>query len=333
MQVWGTPVLASVEEIIYDLRAVLQLNGIDLLKDIVRRNDTGLMVTCIAHKDGQENKPSCGISLVDVERPDKTIPAGTVHCFTCDYSADLAKFVSDCFGYKDGGLYGYKWITQNYVNLAIEYREPLLLNMDRKVNSVQEDVNPLVTEDELMKYRFFHPYMYERRLTYKVIQYFDIGYDRETDCITFPVADKDGRVLFVQRRSVRSKFYSFPPDDLSGRTLFGLDKIYKNLSWIKEVIVTESIIDALTCWVFRRPAVAQFRALPTDNQIKLLKELPVRQIVEALDSDEAGRKGANKLRRGLGSNKLLTRLVLPPGIKDLNEAPDEFIQTAQPMLF
>src|SRR5690606_6262596 len=126
MDVWGTPVMASVEEILSLLQTQVRAQGIDLLQDM-KPTHNNMMVTCISHGEGKERKPSLGVSTEDVYRDNTKIPAGTCHCFTCGYQAELAEFISHCFGYQDKGMHGYKWITQNFVNLSIEYRKPLEL--------------------------------------------------------------------------------------------------------------------------------------------------------------------------------------------------------------
>ena len=67
-------------ELLETLRDQLQLNNINLLKDI-RPNVNDIQFTCISHGNGQERKPSCGISLVNKWRGGKMIKAGTGHCF------------------------------------------------------------------------------------------------------------------------------------------------------------------------------------------------------------------------------------------------------------
>lgn len=93
--VWNTPIAASVEQILRDLKLMLFAEG--LLRD---QNNTGsdVMVTCPFHKGGHERKPSCGVSLKEKITPDKTYEAGTVHCYTCGYTADLPTFISDLLG-------------------------------------------------------------------------------------------------------------------------------------------------------------------------------------------------------------------------------------------
>lgn len=64
--VWNTPIAASVEQILRDLKLMLFAEG--LLRD---QNNTGsdVMVTCPFHKGGHERKPSCGVSLKEKIKP------------------------------------------------------------------------------------------------------------------------------------------------------------------------------------------------------------------------------------------------------------------------
>ena len=67
--------------------------------------------------------------------------------------------------------------------------------------------------------------MYERGLTDEVIEEFDIGYDKDTRCITFPVRDKSGGTLFVARRSVDTKYFNYPKE--AEKPLYGLFELYQ----------------------------------------------------------------------------------------------------------
>lgn len=317
MDVWGIPVLASVDDILQVIRLELKTQNIDLLKDIKPTNNN-IMVTCINHGGGVENKPALGITTVDVFRDNKLHPAGTCHCYVCGYISDFPTFISNCFGYDDGGQFGFKWLTTHFVNLSVEQREPLKLDMSRgHKNDVQGP--QLVTEAELASYRYNHPYMKKRGLTDRVIDYFDVGYDEKTDCLTFPVRDLNGDVPFVQRRAVKGKFFKNAEDSLRGSVIYGLYEVYKNLSWIKEVYVGESITDALTLWNERKAGLATLGAIPTQAQIKLLRDLPVRKIISAYDNDKAGEEGTARLKKYLGQTKVLYRVKFPKNVKDINE--------------
>ena len=335
MDINGVPILANIESILYEIKNQLALNKIFLLDDI-KPSNRDIQFTCIAHADGHERKSSCGISTMDKYRNGKFYPAGTVHCFTCGYTASLPEFVSDCFGHNlDGGVFGYKWLMKNFVTVQVEERKPLNLNFDRGKKVSQTQPTAFITEEELDKYRNIHPYMYERKLTDEIIEWFDVGYDPETNCLTFPVCDKNGKVLFIYRRSVASKFFNTIEETVKSQTIYGIDKIYQNIDRIKEVTITESIINCLTCWVHKKPAIALL-GTGSENQYKLLRELPVRVLISGLDPDEAGFRGTDKLVKRLHQDKLIYRLDYPQWMidnkNDLNDLTWEQFENIKKIL-
>lgn len=90
--IWKTPIVATVEQVLKDLK--LQLYGAGLLREI-KNTGSDLMCTCPFHANGKEHNPSCGVLLQQKVTKDKTYEAGTVHCYTCGYTADLPQFVAD----------------------------------------------------------------------------------------------------------------------------------------------------------------------------------------------------------------------------------------------
>lgn len=88
-------------DILYDLRRDLIKQNIQKLNDIIVKGPNAL-ITCIAHKNGQESHPSCYVRLEDGDQ----VKEGFVHCFTCGYKAPLTIFISNCFGYDDFGKFG-----------------------------------------------------------------------------------------------------------------------------------------------------------------------------------------------------------------------------------
>ena len=87
------------------------------------------------------------------------------------------------------------------------------------------------------------------------------------------------------------------------------------------MILVESGINALTCWVYGHPAVA---LMGTGNSLQLqqLKELNIPVIVTAFDGDDAGRRATSKFRRNLKSNSIVWSMILPDG-KDINDLSKE----------
>jgi len=306
-------------KVVFDIKEILQQEGIIKLQDI-KLNGYDINISCPIHKNGQEKKASCNIITKDyyVKAKNKTIPAGTVHCFTCGYTATFEQFISDCFGMHDGGIYGYKWLADKYIMFDSNTRPKLELNLGIKETKNIE----YVSEVELAKYRYFHPYMKQRKLTDEIIDLFDIGYDIEKNHITLPVFDKNGNCVFIQRRNLGFGMrYLFPKNSNKGNYLYGqhlLKKTYKAL------LVTEGIFDCLYGWCNNRPGVSLMSARATREQIKLLESLPTRVLILALDNDEAGYKGIEYLNKNI-KTKILYKAIYPAGINDLNELSTEQI--------
>lgn len=299
----------DVLDIITELKNQLNANGINLLHDIKDSGDN-IMITCPYHKDGQERRPSAGISK----------STGVFHCFTCDTVKSLPELISNCFGYDDYGVFGVQWLAKNFSSVSVEERKEIQLEFTRNNSNgvtVSAGDSKYVTEEELDSYRYIHPYMYERKLTDEVIEKFDIGYDKDTDCITFPVRDIKGRTLFVARRSVKGKYFNYPSG--AEKPLYGLYEIYSDdpLTMPNEVIVCESMLDCLYFWTIHKYAVAM-NGLGTELQFKQLRELPCRKLILATDNDSAGLKARERIRLNV-KNKLITEFLFPENRKDANE--------------
>lgn len=310
------PLLENEMIIIETLRTELHNRGINKLA-VVKKSHGNIQVCCPIHKDGLERKPSCGINL---DGSKGTAP-GTVHCFTCGYIASFPEFVSDCFGYNDGGKYGKKWLLENFVSVAIEKRSSFTLNLSRVKTKTQ-----YITEQELDTYRFIHPYMYKRKLTDEIIEKFDVGYDKETQCLTFPVWDEKGRCVFVARRSVKTKFFNYPRE--VNKPIYALNFIDSKTD---SVVVCESIINALTCWTWGIPAVALI-GTGSYEQYPILENSHIRKFYLALDPDDAGAKGQQRFIKNV-KGKLIKCLQIPEG-KDVNDLEyEEFLNALNKVLY
>ena len=162
--------------------------------------------------------------------------------------------------------------------------------------------------------------MRKRRLTDEIIELFDVGYDRDSECITFPVRDIDGNCLFVARRSVHTKFFSYPQG--VEKPVYGLYELNNSNEKPKEIIICESMIDALTCWVYGKPAVA-LNGLGTETQFRDLNDFPIRKYILATDMDNAGIKARKRIKQGL-KRKLVTEYVWDVNkFKDINDMEKE----------
>ena len=321
------PILAEELEVLNELKYQLEANGIKRFAEF-KPGPRNIQFNCPVHAEGQERKPSCGISTVNKEE----VPAGTVHCFTCGYTATLEQMISHCFGKDDEGAFGKEWLIKNFLTISIENRKDIILDLKRGNN---KNITKYISEEELESYRYYHPYMYKRRLTDEIIEQFDVGYDKHFElidkfgkvksilrCLTFPVRDISGGTLFIARRSVDIKFFHYPEG--VDKPVYGLYELPKD---VNEVIICESILNALTCYTYGKPAVALL-GLGTEYQYDQLRKLGCRKIITALDPDDAGQRATEKLKRALKGNKLVTSFILPEG-RDINDLEKEEFENLQ----
>ena len=332
LEVNGLTIEATPEQILQDLKSQCERNGVYYFNSIKPGNDN-IQFSCPFHAEGQEKHPSAGMSTVKmIRRSGKPVPAGTVHCFTCGYTAELAEFVSNVFGRMDGGFYGNQWLKKNYTTSAVVVREPIRLDMDRKARTVQPIVHPTyVGEAELDSYRYYHNYMWERGLTEDLVELFDIGYDRKRKALTFPLHDADGKVPFLQTRSVGTKFHHYEKNVTKTNYLYGEFEGRREYPDAQQWLVTESVLNALTWWRYVTPATGipavALMGVGGGEQYSLLEKLPGRTIILGLDPDKAGEDASEKIFRLLRRKKVVKRLDYPRWMydekKDINDiGPD-----------
>ena len=326
MYINGTQFNTDLGEILNKLKSELADNGIQRFAKMFDSGDD-IMVCCPYHKNGQERRPSAGVRKSD----------GKFHCLACGKTVDLDEMIANCLGYDDP-ITGYRWLVNNFATVQVEERKDLELDLSRD-KPVSNYTQFYVPEEELDTYRYFHPYMRKRGLTDEVIEQFDIGYDKLTDSITFPVrywgSANFGRCLFVAKRNIKTKRFDLPKDQ--GKPLYGLYEVYATVqdNWIAgggmtadKIYVCEGLFDCLRLWCNGKYAIAGFGCLYSEYQMNLLDSLPTRKLVLAFDNDKAGKDGAERVRRRV-KNKLITEVILPEGRKDIGECTDEEIQNLQ----
>ena len=316
-----------------DTKSVLDMLKFDLAQHgvdrfhIFRNNGENVQTNCPFHKNGQERKPSFGVNG-EIDR---------CHCFSCSWSGTIEEMISELYGYQDEGKFGKRWLIKRFNTVEIETRPNIMEGFNGRNNIIIRTNNDIhrfkqhiqgdksseqyfgeITEEELDKYRYIHPYMYERGLTDEIIERFDIGYDRERKEITFPVRDIEGRCVFIAGRSTERKFFRLPK---------GMDKpIYQGYRFVtgkyRMAYITESFLNCLTCWKYNKPAMA---TIGTGNkkQYEILNKLPVREYILAFDPDEAGRKAAERFRKNV-HGKIIKELVYPDN-RDINDLQEEFL--------
>ena len=314
MLVDGVHIDHTLEEILSELQSQLHAQDIPLLNKTTS-TPSDIMVQCPYHKGGQERKPSAGIRRSD----------GLFHCFTCGEVHPLPELIANCFGYGESTV-GWSWLQKHFISVSVEERKPLELDLDRNIPQKRAEY---VSESELDGYRYLHPYMTKRGLKPRIIELFDIGYDKGSNCITFPVRDEKGNVLLIARRSVATKWFNYPSQ--STKPVYGLyeyethkdDTEFRGFDR-NTVVVCESMLDALVVWGWGMFAVA-LNGLGTDYQFKQLSQMSCRKLILATDNDDRGRGARATIRRAV-RGKLVTQFdydTYPVGKKDMNDLTEE----------
>ena len=338
---------AELIDILIELISQLRANNIPLIQKY-KEGPTHIQICCPYHNNGMERRPSAGIRKED----------GMFHCFACNEVHSLQEVISYCFGYVDDvvGKFGWQWLLKNFATIEVEERKDVELDFRRSERNSRmvrnfcgsdtldsgsnDNLRQNVPESELDKYRYIHPYMYKRGLTDEIIELFDIGYDASTDCITFPIKDINGNCLFVARRSVKTKWFNYPEGvekplyglyEINQQTLKLASKDYKDVNTIvrksimyypKEIIVCESMLDALSFWTVGKYAVA-LNGLGNELQFQQLRDLLCRKIILATDMDERGLAARKRIRQNMQNRKIVTEYMFPKGRKDANECTKE----------
>lgn len=308
------------------LKFDLAQHGVDRFH-IFRNNGENIQTNCPFHKGGQERKPSFGVNG-EIDK---------CHCFACGWSGTIEEMISELYGYQDEGKFGKRWLIKRFNTVEIETRPNIMEGFNGRnnitiwnnndihrfkqhiqSNKSSEQYSGEITEEELDKYRYIHPYMYQRGLTDEIIERFDIGYDREREEITFPVADLQGTVRFIASRSVKNKFFRLPKNENK--------PIYQGYRFMsgryKEAYITESFLNCLTCWKYDKPAMAMI-GTGNKKQYEILNNLPVRTYILCFDPDEAGRKATERFKKHV-HGKIIKELVYPDN-RDINDLQEEFL--------
>lgn len=328
-----TIIQTDTQSVLDMLKFDLAQHGVDRFH-IFRNNGENIQTNCPFHKNGQERKPSFGVNG-EIDK---------CHCFACSWSGTIEEMISELYGYQDEGKFGKRWLIKRFNTVEIETRPNIMEGFNYGRNNItirnksifgvspnlyrdkqrKQDTGDNqrgikeITEEELDKYRYIHPYMYSRGLTDEIIERFDIGYDRERKEITFPVRDIEGRCVFVAGRSVEQKFFRLPKG--LDKPIYCADKF--RVGTYRTAYITESFLNCLTCWKYNKPAIAM---LGTGNkkQYEILNKLPVREYILAFDPDDAGRKATERFRKNV-RGKIIKELVYPDS-RDINDLQEEFL--------
>lgn len=291
------------EKLFVDLRQyILSKTGI-LYFGRIKQTPKDLMVSCPFHKNGQEQKPSCGIKL----HSDEKGGAGTVHCFTCGKTSNIYLMVKDILG----NLFNEEEVESLFQLKTLETQS--YIQQEKQAPLLTIPKNNIVKESMLRNFRKYHTYLESRGITKEVAEIYDIGYDEVNGHITFPIKNIYNKCIGIGRRSISEKRYIYPPSMI--KPLYGLYELPKYLNY---VWVVEGPFNLWSLKVWNKTGVALL-GTGTSFQYKQLLDINCTGFVLALDGDNAGRNGTRKLIKFLYENKRKCFIALLPDNKDIND--------------
>jgi len=166
------------------------------------------------------------------------------------------------------------------------------------------------------------------------------GHEHFLNCVIFPIFDENDNVSGIYGRKIsflnppKGETFSPPTGELANQQTGSPSHLYlpgprlgvwnwQALKLSKEIILTESIIDALSCYVLGFRNVIPLYGVNglTADHLKLFQKYLTRKIYLCLDNDQAGREARSRIKEklsGLGIEVIQTEL--PPEFKDINEA-------------
>lgn len=244
---------------------------------------------------------------------------------------NLAKEVFYCYSCHQAGhirrIFYQNGISAEFLYEGINTHDDFYTRLQDAVKDLEmppEEVNN-AESSELTEFRFLHPYLLRRGYSKELLVRNRIGFDRRSIRVTIPVYH-DGRYFGCIKRSVTdvTPKYVYPKNFQKSALVYAPSVIKIKDKGIE--IWTEGSLDALKAAQHGYYAKAILGCSISKRQLAMLEESP-REIVLALDNDQAGWKGLDELLSAT-SRFDISILRFPQGIKDLGELSEEQLDYA-----
>jgi hypothetical protein len=260
---------------------------------------------CPFHKNGMEATPSLYVKVGS-----KGTNQGAAFCHTCSrgwsFTGLLYKLGADRALIDELRGTAARLPTEAEKQAAVD---EWLRNMDLEQTELPETV--------LSVYDYCPLDLVRAGFSKDTLQYFEVGFDRDSQRITFPLRDHDGRFIGVSGRTVvgdperykvyRSEFYCLAGSSYKvekSKVLWGLDKFYHarlNMPSSQPVVVCEGYKAAM--WVYQAgyTDVVALQGTSLSAEQRFLLGHATSDVVLFLDNDKAGRTGTWSRSRELTS--------------------------------
>jgi DNA primase len=170
-----------------------------------------------------------------------------------------------------------------------------------------------------------HPY-WQHRVGEEAAAHFKLGYDSESDAVTYPLRKPSQELMGVVRRPLQAgdgPKYLYPRNVDVGRLLFNYDGDYAEC-----VVLVEGALDAIAFWNVGVQAYAIYGSRFSEHQLHLIDRVDPTYVVTAFDHDEAGWRAHFEVER-VFPHRFVERLRFPASWgKDVDEIGAENLKKA-----
>ena len=153
-----------------------------------------------------------------------------------------------------------------------------------------------------------HPYWLER-VGEAASREFRLGSDPDSEAVTYPLRDPQGRVLGIVRRSLgeTGPKYKYPLGVDVGRLLFHYTTDHR-----EAVVLVEGALDAIALWSVGIDAFAIYGSRLSQEQVHLIDRIDPEYVYTCYDLDKAGWTAHCETERAF-RHRLVSRLTWPRG--------------------
>lgn len=138
-----------------------------------------------------------------------------------------------------------------------------------------------------------HPYWQQRGFSQSTVEHFSLGYEYETDCVTYPLRDVDGSVMGIVKRRLddgRPK-YKYP----KGVDVHSLLFRYHEAPYGAPIVLVEGALDSIALYEVGVFALGIYGSRLSESQEHLIIRLNPSVVIAAYDNDDAGREALRQL--------------------------------------
>lgn len=209
----------------------------------------------------------------------------------------------------------------------INTKESLLLNENKNfVRRMKRVKEKIIYPEELLEKLTYHNLLEARGYTRDIIELYQAGisdskYKRMSNRIIFPIRDIDGNIVGFTGRTIFEDWkergigkWEHSANFDKEHNLFNIDKAAPHIEKSGQVIITEGPLDVLRLeQAGIKNSVGIFGRKLHPGQISILISLNVSTIIVALDSDDAGKTGAEDAMKTAGAFFQIKIIDLPQG--------------------